>query len=94
MTPACLVLVFGAFAWPQADVRTASLRIDDKHITHEWLHDGLAVGVGGPDAGLAVTIGVVITANRIDARLRTVDGTVRYRLRPEKVLVPIRALVK
>lgn len=89
-----LLLLAGQLTAGSADIETLILQIAEKRIVHEALRDGLAVDVGGPGAEIDVSIGVVITAEGLEVYLRRVDGVVRYRLRPDKVLEPIRARAK
>ena len=75
-------------------VETIQLNIDDRRVSREYLENGIALEIGGPDAGVDLSVGAALTASRLDVRLRGIYGIVRYRLDGRKVLDSVRALAR
>jgi hypothetical protein len=93
VTCACLLIAMVP-AMSQPDVTTLTLDIPSKRISQERLDESLAVDVGGPGAGIDLSVGASIAAGRVHIELRRIDGAVRYRLRADKVTRPIQDRVR
>jgi hypothetical protein len=63
---------------PSAD-ETFELNIVERHYSQENFEASTAVGTGSDDQKLNLNVGVALSAGRIDALLRNVHGTVRFR---------------